>query len=136
GLVGKNLMTHFGMSVWAEFDEEIRWYKGPPSLAITEHWNYTDTGKDSPGGYAVMSQGPLPMAFAQAVVGGRGLWGLALRDQMAKYNHMAGFTPVGETEPRPENRVELVDDQTDAFGLPIPRVVFSYSESDRALQRH
>jgi choline dehydrogenase-like flavoprotein len=135
GVVGKHLMTHFGMSVWAEFEEEIRWYKGPPSLAITEHWNYTDKGKPSPGGYAVMSQGPLPMAFAQAVAKGRGLWGFALRDQMAKYNHMAGFTPVGETEARPQNRVELAE-ETDAYGLKIPRVVFSYSETDRALQRH
>jgi choline dehydrogenase-like flavoprotein len=135
GMVGQHLMTHFGCSVWAEFEDEIRWYKGPPSLAVCEHWNYTDEGKDAPGGYAFMSQGPLPMAFAQAVTGGRGLWGFALRDQMTKYNHMAGLTPVGETEPRPENRVELAE-ETDAYGLPIPRVVFSYSETDRALQRH
>jgi hypothetical protein len=40
-------------------DEEVRWYKGPPSLSITEHWNYTDTGKDFFGGYCYMSQGPL-----------------------------------------------------------------------------
>jgi len=135
GVVGQHLMTHFGMSVWAEFEEEIRWYKGPPSLAVCEHWNYTDEGKDAPGGYAFMSQGPLPMGFAQAVAGGRGLWGMALRDQMAKYNHMAGLTPVGETEPRADNRVELAE-ETDAHGLRIPRVVFSYSETDRALQRH
>ena len=31
---------------------EIRSYKGPPSLAITEHWNYADDGKDFFGGYA------------------------------------------------------------------------------------
>jgi len=135
GLVGANLMTHAGRSVWATYAEEVRWYKGPPSLAITEHWNYADAGKPSPGGYAVMSQGPLPMGWAQAVVDGRGLWGMALREEMAKYNHMAGLTPVCETEPRPQNRVELAD-ETDAFGLKIPRVTFSYSEADRALEGH
>ena len=40
GLVGRNLMVQTNQAVWACFDEEIRWYKGPPSLALTEHWNY------------------------------------------------------------------------------------------------
>jgi choline dehydrogenase-like flavoprotein len=135
GLVGLNLMTHAGRSVWATYDEELRWYKGPPSLVITEHWNYTDKGKPAPGGYAVMSQGPLPMGWAATVVNGQGLWGQALRDEMTKYNHMAGLTPVCESEPRPQNRVELAD-ETDAYGLKIPRVTFSYSEADRALEAH
>jgi choline dehydrogenase-like flavoprotein len=33
------------------------------------------------------------------------------------------------------NRVELAD-ETDSFGLRIPRVVFSYSDNDRRLQAH
>jgi choline dehydrogenase-like flavoprotein len=135
GLVGTHLMTHAGPGAWATFEEEIRWYKGPPNMAVTEHWNYSDAGKDFYGGYAFMSQGPLPMAWAQTLATSRGLWGVALRDEMRKYNHMAGFVPVGETEPRPQNRVELCD-ETDRFGLRIPKVIFSYSENDRRLQRH
>jgi choline dehydrogenase-like flavoprotein len=54
---------------------------------------------------------------------------------MMKYNHTAGLVPVAETEPRPENRVEVTD-ETDQHGLRIPRVVFSYSENDKRLQRH
>ena len=38
-------------------DEEIRSYKGPPSLAITEHWNYEDRGKDFFGGYCIYEPG-------------------------------------------------------------------------------
>lgn len=135
GLVGTHLMTHASPGVWAKFEDEIRWYKGPPSLATCEHWNYTDEGKDVPGGYAFMSAGPLPMSFARAVVNGRGVWGMALREEMADYNHMAGLAPVAETEPQARNRVELAD-ETDTYGLRIPRVVFSYSDNDRALQRH
>lgn len=135
GLVGRHLMTHASPAVFATFEEEIRWYKGPPSLATCEHWNYTDEGKDVPGGYAFMSAGPLPMAFAQATVSGLGLWGQALRDHMARYNHMAGLAPVAESEPQARNRVELAQ-ETDAHGLRIPRVTFSYSDADRSLQRH
>jgi choline dehydrogenase-like flavoprotein len=135
GLVGTHLTTHAGPGVWATFDEEIRWYKGPPNMAVTEHWNYTDAGKDAPGGYAFMSQGPLPRAWAQTVATSRRLWGDDLRREMLKYNHTAGLVAVAETEPRRENRVEVID-QLDQHGLPIPRVVFSYSDNDRRLQRH
>lgn len=135
GLIGTHLTTHAGPGAWATFDEEIRWYKGPPNMAVTEVWNYTDTGKDFHGGYAFMSQGPLPMAWAQTLATSRGLWGEALRDEMRKYNHMAGFVPVGETEPRAQNRVSLCE-ATDQFGLKIPKVSFSYSENDKRLQRH
>ena len=121
--------------LWATFDEEVRWNKGPPNMAVCEHWNYCDDGKDFHGGYAFMSQGPLPRAWAQLLVTARGLWGEALRDAMRDYNHSAGYVPVAEVEARPDKRVELAD-EVDALGLPIPRVTFGYSDNDRRLQRH
>ena len=135
GLVGRGFMVHSNDGVYGTMDEEVRWYKGPPSLALTEHWNYTDDGKDFHGGYAFMSQGPLPSDWARTVAANRGYWGLDLRRYMMDYNHHAGFKIVGEVEPRDENRVELADEEDD-LGLKIPRVVFSYSENDRRLKRH
>jgi choline dehydrogenase-like flavoprotein len=135
GMVGKFFMVQSNHAVYGAFDEEIRWYKAPPSLAITEHWNYTDTGKDFPGGYAYMSQGPLPIEYADTVTGQRGLWGMELRNEMAKYNHQAGLKIVGEVLPQEKNRVELAD-ETDEYGLRIPRVTFSYGEEDRKLYQH
>jgi len=135
GLVGRRLMTHASPGVFATMEEEVRWYKGPPCMAVTEHWNYVDDGKDFHGGYAFMSQGPLPLNWGQTVATQRGLWGMALRQEMTKYNHMAGFEIVGEVEPRECNRVELAD-ETDQYGLRIPRISFSYSDNDRRLQKH
>ncbi len=135
GLVGKFLMPQSNHAVWGTMEEEIRWYKGPPCMAITEHWNYTDEGKDFPGGYCFLSQGPLPIEWAQSVAGKRGRWGMALREEMAEYIHQAGLKIVGEVEPREENRVELAD-ETDQYGLKIPRVTFSYSENDKKLYEH
>ncbi|HEU4970229.1 GMC family oxidoreductase [Sphingomonas sp.] len=134
GLVGTHLMTHSGPGVWGVLDEEIRSYKAPPCMAGTEHWNYCDDGKDFHGGYAFMSQGPLPTDWAQTLAA-RGLWGMALRQEMTRYNHSAGLVLVGETEPQAHNRVELAD-ETDQYGLRIPRVTFSYSENDRRLIAH
>jgi choline dehydrogenase-like flavoprotein len=135
GLVGTHLTTHAGPGVWARFDEEVRWYKGPPNMAVCEHWNYTDDGKDFHGGYAFMSQGPLPRAWAQLLVTERHRWGMALRREMIDYNHMAGFVAVAETEPRPCNRVQL-SDVRDRHGLPVAHVTFEYSDNDRRMQDH
>lgn len=137
GLVGRYLMVHSNDAVWATFDEEIRWYKGPPSMAVTEHWNYADDdpGKDFHGGYAFMSQGPLPGDFATTLTSSFGLFGVELREKMALYNRMAGLKIVGETMPQAENRVQLAD-EADALGMPRAKVTYSYCDNDRRLTDH
>jgi choline dehydrogenase-like flavoprotein len=82
-----------------------------------------------------MSQGPLAVEWAQVVGPERGLWGIELRNEMAKYNHMAGLKIVGEVLPQEKNRVELTD-ETDEYGLRIPRVIFSYADEDKKLYGH
>jgi choline dehydrogenase-like flavoprotein len=123
GLVGKYLMVHSNQGIFGEMEDEIRWYKAPPSLALTEHWNYTDEGKDFHGGYLIASQGPLIREWAIKVALSKGLWGMDLRREIARYNHMAGLKIVGEVEPREINRVELAE-ECDELGLRIPTVTF------------
>ncbi|MBK8210101.1 MAG: GMC family oxidoreductase [Rhodospirillales bacterium] len=135
GLVGKNLMVQANQAVWGTMDEEIRWYKGPPSLALTEHWNYEDDGKDFFGGYAIMSQGPLPALWASTQAIDRDLWGEALIQEMQKYNHQVGLKIVGEMLPQERNRVTLAD-ETDQYGLPIARVTYSWCDNDHRLIDH
>ncbi|QQO23428.1 GMC family oxidoreductase [Bradyrhizobium diazoefficiens] len=135
GMVGKCLMTHANHAVWGVMEDEIRWYKGPPSMTVCEHWNYEDRGKDFHGGYAFMSQGPLPADHAKALVSNTGMFGMQLRQHMALYNHMAGLKIVGEVEPHENNRIEL-SDQTDELGIPLPRITFSFSENDQRLYKH
>jgi choline dehydrogenase-like flavoprotein len=135
GLVGKNFMVQSNQAVYATMEQEVRWYKGPPSLSLTEHWNYRDEGKDFHGGYCFMSQGPLPVTWASVMAGARGLWGEQLRTEMEKYNHQVGLKIVGEIMPNENNRVSLAEEK-DRFGLPIARVTFSYGENDKKLIRH
>jgi len=135
GLVGKNLMVQSNQAVWGISEREIRSYKGPPSLAITEHWNYNDKGKDFHGGYAYMSQGPLPIIWGNTESSKRGLWGQPLLDEMEKYNHQVGLKIVGETLPQERNRVTLTD-ECDQYGLRIPRVTYSFCDNDKRLIDH
>lgn len=135
GLVGKNLMVQSNQAVWGIMDKEIRSYKGPPSLAISEHWNYANAGKDFFGGYAYMSQGPLPLVWSGTQSSKRELWGQRLLDEMERYNHQVGLKIVGECLPQERNRVTLTDEK-DQYGLPVPRVTYSYCENDKSLIEH
>ena len=134
GLVGKNLMAQLNQAVWGISQDEIRSYKGPPSLSITEHWNYDDK-KDFFGGYAYMSQGPLPQLWSNTNMSARGLWGQRLIDEMERYNHVVGLKIVGEAMPQESNQVTLTD-ETDQYGLPVPRITYSWSDNDKAMIRH
>jgi len=135
GLVGKYLMVQLNQAVWGQVPDEVRSYKAPPSLALTEHWNYTDEGKDYHGGWCYMSQGPLPLLWAKTLAGGRGLWGQALLDEMERANHSVGLKMVGEVLPYEHNRV-LLADETDHYGLPVPRVTFSHGANEHAMIDH
>jgi len=135
GLVGRNLMVQLNQAAWGHVEDDVRSYKGPPSLAVCEHWNYEDRGKDYAGGWSYMSQGPLPISWAKTLAGGRGLWGQALIDEMARNNHTVGLKMVGEVLPDARNRVTLTD-ETDQYGLRIPRITFAYSDNDRAMMAH
>ena len=99
GLVGKNLMTQPNQAVFGKMPDEIRWNKAPPSLTITEHWNYDDR-KDFHGGYCWMAQGPMPVEWSKVQTSSRGLWGEDLRLAMQDYNYQAGLKMVGECMPR------------------------------------
>jgi choline dehydrogenase-like flavoprotein len=134
GVVGKNLMTQSNQAVFGLMRDAVRWNKGPPSLAITEHWNYQDR-KDFFGGYCWMAQGPLPVEWATIQTTSRGLWGQALRDEMRKYNHQVGLKMVGEMLPAERNRVTLADDR-DQYGLRVARVTYSWGDNDKALIKH
>jgi choline dehydrogenase-like flavoprotein len=134
GLVGKYLMTQPNQGVFGRMDKAARWNKGPPNLCVCEHWNYRDD-TDFPGGYTLMSQGPMPQEWAHVLVGGRGLWGEALREAMLDYNHMVGLKVVGEGLPSEGNTVTLAE-ETDDLGLRIARVAYSWTPEDKALIAH
>ena len=134
GLVGKYLMTQPNQAVYGKSKDEIRWNKGPPSLAITEHWNYDDR-KDFHGGYCWMGQGPLPIEWAKTMTASRGIWGEELRLAMQDYNYQVGVKMVGECLPSENNTVTLAD-QKDRYGLPVAKVTFGWGENDKALIKH
>jgi choline dehydrogenase-like flavoprotein len=136
GFVGKCFTVHSGHQVFARFDERINQYKAPPGLALTEHFNRTMPNVGFVCGYTIEAVGPHPSDFASRVTTARGLWGERLRRMMFDYNDYAGMGIVGEVLPQSTNTVVLHPTERDQYGLPVPRVSFTYHENDRRLIAH
>jgi choline dehydrogenase-like flavoprotein len=43
------------------------------------------------------------------------------------------FMTIGEVLPRAENRIELDPSKRDAWGIPVPKITFRYSDNERAM---
>lgn len=134
GQVGRNFMAHTGVQVWGTFDETVRPYKGIPGSLISED-THRPVDADFVGGYLLQSIGVMPVTYASQVARGRGLWGTALAEHMARYNHVAGINILGDCLPSPHNFVEL-SDELDGRGLPKPRIHFTQGPNEIAMTAH
>lgn len=134
GQVGRNFMAHTGVQVWGTFDETVRPYKGIPGSLISED-THRPADADFVGGYLLQSIGVMPVTYASQVARGRGLWGAALADHMARYNHVAGINILGDCLPSAGNFVEL-SDELDGRGLPKPRILFTQGPNEIAMTAH
>ena len=135
GLVGRNLMAQSNQAAWGLLEQEVRCYKGPPSLALTEHWNYQDHSKDFFGGYCYMSQGPLPQLWAKTQMSARGLWGAPSSARCRATITSSASRSSARCCRRNSNRVTLAD-EVDQYGLRVPRVSYSWCDNDKRLIDH
>lgn len=139
GWVGKAIMPHSSHDVYGRLPEEVRLYKGTPVLALTQHYYETERDRGFARGYTLSAHGSRPVSMAGAIAAeredGTFLWGQQLREAMLDYNMYARITLVGEVLPHPENAVTL-SGLKDEYGMPIPKVSFSYQENDRKLYKH
>ena len=134
GQVGRNFMAHPGVQVWGVFDREVRPTRGVPGGLISEDTHRPgDAG--FAGGYLLQSIGVMPVTYATQLARGRGLWGPALVEHMARFEHVAGINILGECLPDPDNRITL-SDETDARGFPKPLVSFANGDNERAISAH
>ena len=134
GQVGCNFMAHVATQVWGTFPEEMRMNKGFPASLISED-TLRPKDADFAAGYLTQSLGVVPVTFARQVARGRGLWGQGLVDYLDRYNHFAGVGANGDCLPYPGNFLEL-SEETDALGIPKPRINFSYGENEQRMSAH
>ena len=134
GQVGKNFMAHTAVQLWGQFEGDIRPYKGIPGGLISED-THRPKDADFAGGYLLQSIGVMPVTYASQFVRAEGVWGDKLRAHMRGYNHVAGINICGDCLPYEHNYLEL-SDETDARGLPKPRIHFTAGENEKRMTAH
>ena len=134
GQVGRNLMAHTGHQVWGRFEQTTHPWKGIPGSLISED-THRPADADFAGGYLLQSIGVMPVTYATQVACAKKLWGQALLDEAAQYNHVAGINILGDCLPSPDNYLEIAD-ELDERRLPKPRVHFSAGENEKRMTAH
>jgi choline dehydrogenase-like flavoprotein len=132
--VGRYVMVQGAPQVAGRFPELMRMYKAPPPEVSSEQFYETDPARGFKRGFSIQTVSPLPIGWAEHVLAD-GHWGAALREYMRDYNHWSTLGVLCELLPLAENRVTLAD-ETDAYGLPIPRLDYSQCDNDRANIAH
>jgi len=128
--LGRYVMVQGASQVAGRFPELLRMYKAPPPEVSSEDYYETDESRGFARGFAIQTISPLPIGWAEHVLG-EGHRGAALREYMRDYNHWTVLGSLCELLPLPHNRVTLAD-ESDRFGLPIPRFDYSQCDNDRA----
>lgn len=134
GQVGRNFMSHVSLQLWGEFEELVHPYKGVPASLISEDLRRPKDANFA-SGYLLQSIGVMPVTYASQYARATGTWGAALRQQISKYNHVAGIDIHGECLPYDHNYLELAEEK-DELNLPKPRIFFSNGDNEKKMATH
>jgi len=132
--VGRNYMRHLTASVYAQFEQPVRMYRGETMAGMVEDEAVHDPSRGFVGGYymQLLSLGvPFMAAFLDP-----GAWGREFTSMLDGYDHLAGMWLVGEDMPQATNRVTLNTDELDQYDQPVPNVHFDDHPNDLAMREH
>ncbi len=133
-LVGRNLTLHEYSAAIGVFDDPIYAWAGGGYVAVSSFEFYEHAEERGfVGGCHIAAAGvgiPLPINWS---LPDRPLWGAAAkRIDREAYNHSFAVGVVVHDMPQHDNRVELDDRVTDAWGLPVARITHKPHPNDLA----
>ena len=132
-LVGKFMMMHSIAATWALFDEDITPHMGTIGAQFMSYDRYAKTSYPNAFGSTFMVCGAA-MKTTDYAQSRADLFGPELAAYMEKAARgLTRITCFGEGLPHLENRVELVPDQKDEFGMPLARLTHSFDDDAVAL---
>jgi len=136
-LVGRNVTFHEYSAAVATFEDPIYAWAGGGYVSASSFQFYEhDESRGFVGGGHMATAGvgiPLPINWS---LPNRPAWGAAAK-QMDRdlFNHSMAAAMVVHDMPQHENRVDLDDTVTDAWGLPVARITLTPHPNDLAMGR-
>ena len=136
-LVGRNVTFHEYSAAVGVFDEPVyAWAGGGYVSASSFQFYESDERRGFVGGGHIAAAGvgiPLPINWR---LPGSPTWGAAAKQADRDFfNHSMAVAMVVHDMPRHENRVDLDEEVTDAWGLPVARITLEPHENDLAQGR-
>ena len=136
-LVGRNVTFHEYSAAVGVFDEPVyAWAGGGYVSASSFQFYENDERRGFVGGGHIAAAGvgiPLPINWR---LPGSPTWGTAAKQADRDFfNHSMAVAMVVHDMPRHDNRVELDNEVTDAWGLPVARITLEPHENDLAQGR-
>ena len=142
GMVGQSIMAHGTVRATGLFDDRIiNSFIGPSSAAVRmddfngNNFDHTGLGFIRGGSISTSSPGT-PVDAYGSVPPGWPRWGQEYKEYLSRYYTRAfDLNIFPETLPHRENFVDLDPTHRDAWGLPLPRVTFSFHQNEERLRR-
>jgi gluconate 2-dehydrogenase alpha chain len=137
GQVGRHIMTHINVRVFATFEDRVNIFMGPSAQRHTID-DYNADNFDHGGlGFirgaqisvhpAELEAGPIGTAMGMNPPPGVPRWGAAYRDFLAKnYTRFAAINAQTENLPYGDQTIDLDPNIRDAWGLPAPRMTYDW----------
>jgi choline dehydrogenase-like flavoprotein len=135
-LVGRHLMHHPTGMVTGVFDAPLEGFKGPFATSILcQQFYETDPARGFVRGFQMqLVRSDAPLGTAVGVYLPRVPWGAGHHARFLEvFGRTASLTVTTEDLPRPENRVTLDAELTDADGVPAPRMTYSLDDNTRKM---
>ena len=137
GQVGRHIMTHINVRVFATFEDRVNIFMGPSAQRHTID-DYNADNFDHGGlGFirgaqisvhpAELEAGPIGTAMGMNPPPGVPRWGAPYRDFLAKnYTRFAAINAQTENLPYGDQTIDLDPTVRDAWGLPAPRMTYDW----------
>ncbi|HJF33236.1 MAG TPA: GMC family oxidoreductase [Sporosarcina psychrophila] len=144
GSIGKNycyqVSTGFSMAFFE--DKEFNLYAGAGALGmeipefVGDNFDHTNENFIHGAGIRMFQYGARPIAN-NVVPSGTPNWGPEFKKQSIKYaNSYLKVASQGASMPHQNNFLDLDPDYKDAYGMPLLRMTYDYTEQDRELVKY
>jgi choline dehydrogenase-like flavoprotein len=136
-LVGRNVTFHEYSAAVGVFEDPIYAWAGGGYVSASsfQFYGHDDSRGHASGGHIAAAGVGIPLPINWSLPG-RPLWGAeAKRIDRQYFNHSMAVAMVVHDMPQHENRVDLDEHVTDAWGLPVARITLTPHPNDLAQGR-
>ena len=136
-LVGRNATFHEFSAAVATFEDPVYAWAGGGYVSASsfQFYEHDDSRGHVSGGHMAASGVGIPLPINWSLPD-RPAWGKSAKDADREFfNHSMSASMVVHDMPQHDNRIELDDTVTDAWGLPVARVTLTPHENDLAMGR-